>query len=1555
MLWGVIAIAASLSTACAEEVEGPSPSLATNEGDLPLEPGVICGAQLVTEIALHGENFSPIVIDVPGGPKTALPSVLLTRSKKLDGSESTPESILFSGSPDDLTNVDKLSWKEGSQMTLTIDQALALGEGENGALPVGMFDIQVTNPNENNAQDVGVLGVVDKPTLQAPSPGITCVAQGDRTITLSGTTILEIERAAPKLEVEGVDTPFDVTELTDCTNIAHDKVKAKFCETAQVTLAQGSVEPGYPSVTLKNPETAACSSEETINLRVVPPPVINRVVAPLACVAQADRTFTIEGDGFLVIDDALPALTVGGEVFAVESAGDCEALETMGHSVETCKELVFTVAEDALSPGSPEVVVTNPDPAGCSASNGVALTIVPPPTVKDVAPNLVCVAESERSVTVSGKDFLIVEGEVPRVDVGGTRIEADHVVAGGCKTLTVDGLKVETCDTLELTLAEGGLSPQVADVQVTNPDPAGCSDTLKESLAVVAPPVIVSTSEPLVCTDDSDRPLTITGTGFLRVGDTLPEVTLDGNAITVDGISGCMALGLAAGGVEECTALDVTLPQGSLKGGQAELAVTNPDPAGCSGTNSMVLTGPPPLTLVSAVPGNVCQSAGQTDVVVTGTGFLTIDSVPFTVNVNGAAITPSSVTDCTTLEVEGLTVESCNSFTFSTDVATLPPGGIPISLTNPDPSGCGEASDMVFRVVPPPTIAAVNPDHVCSDKDITLTVTGTDFALGAKVFANDVAATSVTVNSDTELVATFITGVPAGTYDLTVSNDDNRACAVTAPAALLVDPTPLVFFVDPPVLYSGIEIEATIFASGLKTDAVKVGLVDSSGVVTDLPDFDSPVRPNRILAQVPSGIPAGAYDVQITSDLGCVGSLPGGVDITDNLTIDLASIEPAFAPTNTDTAVTIQTNDPPKQGQVGFVSTPRVYLSSTAANTTATALRAVVFDSASQLTAVIPAGLTPGEYQLIVVNPSGEVGVMATNVTITATDPPEIAAVVPSSVNNNSDQPGRIVGKNFDPAGVSVSLICLAPGATSPTSRAATVSNVTATDVDVVLPSGGLASGSVCQVELTNPDGASFKFSAISAKEPSQNLGAWAAGSALTEARRGLAAVAGRPTNTSRFIYAIGGDEGTTAGAKSSIEAAPLDVFGAMGPFTPQRNILPGARSLVDAATIGNFVYLTGGHDGVSATQSTLRAQILNPLSGPEILDLDAALGDPAGLAGGQWFYQLAATFPSTDPSNPGGESLGGEPFTVQLPSTATGIELTLRWGDTPGANGYRLYRSSTVDGSVDSLELLTSVTCGDKVCACGVDVTCDYTDNAQTPTTQESLLPRGSLGVWHATEALTVAREGHATVAVQNPNNPNEHFLYAFGGRDDQGAYLDSYEFTTITPAANEGQNVITWSAGANTIGVPKADLVAWVVDNNDSSQIAAGEVQVFIGTGNTASSRSGEILSGKLDAGSTTGELGVLTAENGITPDVAAASAADGSGFLYLFGGTRTTLRSTDSSSEVLAGPDLDNWNSLGGGSLVVRRAFADSLQESAIFFMLGGATEADAASVSVERAVQ
>lgn len=1996
-------LSAVVLAGCGAELTGPVPTLANGPpaSELAVEPGVVCNAQVTTEVILRGDGFSPVPIDLPKAPRLALPSVTLVRAHSLDGKDGKREEILFSGDPDTPVNFDLLSWNDAGEMAFLVNQKVEM-EDESGEIPSGLYDVLVRNPNENHTAGEGVLAIVDRPTLVELAPPVVCLEQGAQEVRLTGTTFLDIEDNRPALAVEGLEDALPVS-LSGCTDIAHESIEAKLCTEATAELSEGLLEAGYPSLTLRNPETAACASEESFNLRVVGAPIITSVVEPLACLRQGTRALSIRGRGFLRIDGTAPTVTVAGQSYSVEAMDGCTELETMGLAVQSCQSLDITIPEDALDPGQPEITVINPDPAGCSVSNSVALTIVPPPVVTGLVPPLVCVAEGERTIEIHGSDFLTVDGAVPVVTFYGEPVESSAIEAESCADIEVQGLTVRRCDKLIVTIRDDGLEPGHADVAVTNPDPAGCTSEQEAKLRIVAPPevttispslacvsqadrsfalagsgflevdgalpaltlngvsvnvdslqdceelettgmdvrscrtvqitvaqgeldpgdtevivtnpapagcghsasgllivapppVIVAADPALICTEESERTVVLTGTGLLRVGTELPSVTLNGTPVTSSAIDDCEPAitmedglvfstcqrltitisqgALAAGSalvvenpepagcsvtnstaltivpppvvselvpplvcvaeseqtleivgsgflqidgtgpavafdgqavsassviVADCTSLtvegltaqscerivvtmahgaldpgsvgvtvtnpapagctsaaaanllvvpppeitnvspwlacasqsdrtftlegigfieidgaiptvdvngvsatvdslgdcedvqatglvvrscrtaDITLAQGDFASGTADIVITNPDPAGCGHTatgllmlvpapevataepalicaedseRTVVLTGtgflqvgtelptvtlngtrvastgvadcepsvtlgsqtfascqtlnvtvaqgalaqgstlvvenpapagcavtstgaltvPPPLAIASATPSNVCRNTGGYDVTVTGTGFLRIDGTDFTLNFAGQDVSPASIGGCSPLDVNGLNAQSCTEFTVSVDSDTLDLGNVPIAVTNPAPSGCTESSSTAFRVVPPPTATGVAPNPVCSDIVTELVITGTDFVDGAQVYANSGAerttADAVVVSSPTEMTPTFGLGLAAGTYDITVENA--VGCDSTLATALTVDPTPIVFFVDPPVLYSGTAVRVTLFTSGLSADAAAVQLQDSQGNLTEISSFESPERPNKILADIPAGLTAGDYAVQVTSDLGCTSAISGQLAITDTLNLTISSIEPSYVSPTAATSVTIR--------GAGFDETSRVYLNPADGSGMATGLRAVVYDPSrpDELSAVVPDGLEPGQaYDVIVVNADGDVGLAEEALHVTVDEPPVITAVVPNSLANNADQPKVLLqGQGFDTGGVSVTLTCKAPSGAIGAPRAATVdaSTLTGTSVEVTMPSGGVQEGSICTVTLTNDsDGAYFTYSAVSIKNPAANLNPWLeAATRMVEGRRALALVAGRPTNTSRFLYAIGGDSGQVSSAKTSVESASVGVFGDMGTWALLRNELPSARTLAGSARIGQFIYLTGGHDGTAPTNTLLRAQILDPMAGPELVDLDATLGDgDSGLDGGIWYYRVAATFLDSDASNPGGESLPGEPFPVQLPSVPQKIVLSLRWQDVPGANGYRVYRTPTADVPVEQAELLASVTCGDEICVCGDNVQCRVTDDGQTETDgTQTPLRQGSLGVWHEVEGATLgtAREGHATVAAPNPASPagtEEWYLYVFGGRDSAGSYLSSYEWARVTVLADGIQTVSTWTPGSQTIGAAKGDLAAWVIDNSDTAAVGADQVYLFAGTGRTGgNSATGEIRSGYLDATSTTGNLesaGAATLDNetALTPGFSAAGSGDASGFLYLFGGElgAGNLVPTDSSSLITAGPTLSAWDSLGAGSLVVERAFSGSAQESAFFFVAGGRTATAAATNSVERTVQ
>jgi len=1240
--------------ACSHELDGKTPAVEapTKGHDLPVDPGIVCGEQLRTEIEVHGSGFSPVPIDLPKHPRAALPDLTLTRTSTLDGDTvAMGEEILWSGDPEaDPSNAydkdDKplLSWSSQESMTFVVIPELQHAAASETAKPTkgpldeGIYDVTIDNPTGKSATSPGALAVVHRPMVEKLEPTLLCLQQGSRSVALTGTGLLTVGDARPAFEVEGADD-FDV-ETDTCIDIAHAGLDAAVCEEGTVELAKDALSPELYTITVRNPQPAACFTTEDLGLRVVPAPSIDTVTPSPVCVQDVDLPVVIAGGNFLRVDDTAPTVSIDDTEYDVQDMG-------------------------------------------------------------------------------------------------------------GCATLETPGLDVEGCDSIDLGMILEDVGVGTHDVKVENPAPASCDDTAMAALEVYAPPVVDSL------------------------------------------------------GTEE----------------------------------------------------------------------------------------------------------------------------------------------------------------ICSDQMETVVVIGAGFRDGARVWAGDLEANAVEVVDDTQLEATFDDGLPVGTYDISVQTG-MTGCIDTLEAALTVDPSPLVFFVDPPVIYNGISLVATIFTSGLTATASKVELVDDNGDATELSDFESPQRANRIEATIPAGLDPGQYELRVTSMFGCAGSLPGGIDVTGSLDLDIDSVDPAFVSPTSATAVTVLASG-------GLVATPRVYLNPESGGI-AVPLRAVLLADDSTLTAVVPAGLDPDDYSLIVVNPTGEVGVldasMVQALTVTGDEPPVIDSVVPASMAALGSGTVTLSGSGFDTGGVEVVLDCLLADGTTRTTIDGTAETVDGTgtsvtvSVDLSAGAGGVDpdQGSVCLVRLTNADGAFYTYSAFSVTGSSYNLSAWDDGPDLVTPRRGLSLVAGRPTGTSRFLYAIGGDEGgaaaTTRGAVlSSVESASVDVFGRMKSWTTQRNALPAGRTQAGSARIGRFVYMVGGHDGTSATDTLLRAQILDPLAAPQIVDLDATLGDGSnGLGRGLWLYRVSAVFPADDGSNPGGEALAGEIFSVQLPDRDEGILLTLDWEHVPGASGYRVYRSPAADAAASELELLAEVDGGDTLSFIDDG---GATDSAGTP------LRAGSLGKWHTIDgarcsdancALGTPREGLVTVAVRDrletSATTDTYYLYAVGGRDDGGAYLDTIELAVVTvtlatASAPEMQTVADFIDAGDTLSSPRADLGAWLMNAENSSIIrgsgSPNDQWLYLGSGRTTGDAFDRGLEGSL-VGSD-GTLTGLTATDQINGDLMGLGCGMANDQLYTFGGQST---SDGSSAKLCDGgggctplPDLQPgaFNSL--AEAATRRMFMGYAQESAFFFLAGG----------------
>ena len=65
-----------------------------------------------------------------------------------------------------------------------------------------------------------------------------------------------------------------------------------------------------------------------------------------------------------------------------------------------------------------------------------------------------------------------------------------------------------------------------------------------------------------------------------------------------------------------------------------------------------------------------------------------------------------------------------------------------------------------------------------------------------------------------------------------------------------------------------------------------------------------------------------------------------------------------------------------------FLETPVVYLSPSSGLEVSTHLEAVIFIAPTVINATVPSGMTPGLYDVVVINPDGTVGILASAITI---------------------------------------------------------------------------------------------------------------------------------------------------------------------------------------------------------------------------------------------------------------------------------------------------------------------------------------------------------------------------------------------------------------------------------------------------------------------------------------------------------------------------------------------------------------------------------------------
>lgn len=1117
------------------------------------------------------------------------------------------------------------------------------------------------------------------------------------------------------------------------------------------------------------------------------------------------------------------------------------------------------------------------------------------------------------------------------------------------------------------------------DLTVTNPDKVHAA-TLKGALLAVPPPKATAISPDLFCDAQSDVEVTITGTGFLQVGDQLPIFHFGDKDIPASSVSGCAPLPgkLDEGAVQSCTSATAKVTEGALAPGSYAVTVTNPGPASCSSTEpiSVVVVPPPSIGMLSA--SAICDAQSDQTLTLTGTGFLKIDGALPTVTIGDKAFTPTSAGGCTPVMgtfTEGV-VETCTSLVITIPKDTFPAGVYAVSVQNPPPADCKSTESITLKVNDPPVVTNVKPGSVCAGGSV-LEIDGTGFVdtptveLVGQNGEGTVGSTNTMVNADGTQITTTTGpgGVVGDTYDVVVTNPDGCTDKVPHKAVAIV-PGPIVFYADPEVVYNGVNTRVTVYATTLTlplpADAVTIVPTGQAGPVTVLTWSPVPNHPNRVQVVIPKDTPPGVYDLVMLDATGCTANLPMAIRVTADLTITLADVRPSFGWTNAETAVSIfRDKAAPAPADKPFVTTPRGFLNPTnpQASDIAIPLESTAFVDDATLTAVVPKGQPVHEYDLIIVNPDGAVGLLPDAFSVVADEPPTISSVTPSSIVGATGQVVTVTGKGFN--GSTITLECKdAAGAALPApgvvSGMATCDGMGHCTQGATIDASALPSGTICVLVLTNADGSFFEYSAIGVTNASLNLSAPKKGTDLNVGRRALVAASGDATSAARFLYAIGGDGGAAmANAPfDSIEVAPVDLFGNLGAWRVQKAKLKSARSFAASATVGRYVYILGGSDGATSLATAERAMILDPRESPQ-LDIDDIVPNMFGLDAGYWFYRVSATFTAADPDNPGGESLASDEIILKVPAFANNkIQVVLSWSkpvdaqgtELPNVAGYRIYRTPTVNGASGGEVLLATVDA----------MTLKYTDDGTAVPGAEPPLPLGSTGNPAALPTMAAARSGLAATAAfepsPDPTNKNKFYVYALFGLDGAGAALGSYEYLPVNIQPN-GHQVVdpAWKQGSQASPTGRWQLGAWLADSTVSSVIPFPDTYVYTGGGRLANGT----LTGKVEAGKVApgGDLG---AWNDGPKDFSSTSAGYGvcgaNDQLFVFGGANGSPSSGAKSATLVApAPSLANnaWNNE-GLTMTDNRYLMGSAVQSAFIFLVAGQTGASPAGKSTELVV-
>jgi hypothetical protein len=448
------------------------------------------------------------------------------------------------------------------------------------------------------------------------------------------------------------------------------------------------------------------------------------------------------------------------------------------------------------------------------------------PTLTSISPNQGTPGTTV-AVTLTGTRF----------SVGATTV----TVSGGGVTVTSVAVGSSTSLTANFVIdpsAAAGARP------VTVTTAGGTSGAQTFTIGPAGPPAAPTLTSvvPNQGVQGSQVPVTLTGTNFI-VGTTM--VTVSGSGVTVSNI--------IVGSSTSLTAI-FTLDTAAAAGGRM-VTVTTAGGTSAPQTFTVTLPAPGAPTLTSVTPNQGTQGA-TVAVTLTGTNFV----AGATVTVGGGGVT-----------INNLVVVSSTSLTAN---FVLDPAAAVGLRTVTVTTAAGPSGPRIFTIIPgAPTLTSVTPSQGIRGTTVAVTLTGTNFIVGAttvNVGAGMTVNTVVVVNA-TSLTANFVLdpATGAGPRIVTVTT----AGGTSAPQGFTISLPP-----SPPTLTSvspnqgirgetiAVTLTGTNFVAGATTVAVAGGGVTVANISVS---STSSLTASFVLDLVPTG---GPRTVTVTTAGGISGA-----------------------------------------------------------------------------------------------------------------------------------------------------------------------------------------------------------------------------------------------------------------------------------------------------------------------------------------------------------------------------------------------------------------------------------------------------------------------------------------------------------------------------------------------------------------------------------------------------------------------------------------------------------------------------------------------------------